>query len=195
MEVNEPALDYKPKMTIEQYLEFENASPEKHEYYKGEVFAMSGASETHEDIVLNTVTSIKQFLKGKNCKPKGSNFRVCIENSELFTYPDISIFCDRIITCNNDKRSSINPSVLIEVLSPSTRDYDKGLKYELHQRIESLKEYILIDSEKIHIEVFLKSSNEVWASRQFKSIDDILLIQTIQMEIPLRTIYEETNLL
>jgi Uma2 family endonuclease len=127
MEAEEPAFAYsKQKMTIEEYLAYENASPEKHEYYKGEVFTMGGAKATHNDIVLNIATELKHFLNGKNCKPKNSDQRIYVEKKELFTYPDISIFCNGMISRNNDQMNAINRSVIIEVLSPGTRIYDKG---------------------------------------------------------------------
>ena len=196
MEVKEPAVDYsRQKMSIEQYLEFENSSPGKHEYYKGDVFTMSGAKIEHNRIVKNTLISLGNYLEDKSCEPFGSDIRVFVEESDLFTYPDLSIFCEDIITRNNDKMSTINPSVIIEVLSPSTEDYNRGLKFTLYKRIETLKEYILIDSESISIEAFAINEKGDWQLTQYKNIGDKLRVKTIQMEIPLQTIYKGTALL
>src|SRR6185312_15578640 len=121
MEVNEPAVAYgKQKISIEEYLEMENASMEKHEYYKGEIFAMSGAKVPHNAITGNFFIAVGQKLKGKKCKPYGSDLRIHIQSNTLFTYPDISIICGEIITLNNDDYNILNPSVIIKVLSPST---------------------------------------------------------------------------
>ena len=155
MEIKEPAVAYsKQKISIEEYLKMENTSTEKHEYYKGEVFAMSGAKVPHVIISDNILTILKQKLKGKSCKPFGSDLRIHIQSNTLFTYPDISIICGEIITLNDDDYNVLNPAVIIEVLSESTKNYDRGEKFKLYRDIPTLKEYILTDSESMHIEVF-----------------------------------------
>ena len=152
MEVREPAVAYsKQKFSIEEYLEIENASIEKHEYYKGEIFAMSGAKVPHNMISRNFLFALGKKLRGKSCQPFGSDQRIHVEENTLFTYPDISIICGEIITLNNDDCNVLNPTVIIEVLSPSTKNYDRGEKFKLYRDIPSLKEYILADSESIHI--------------------------------------------
>ncbi|MFT3934796.1 MAG: Uma2 family endonuclease [Chitinophagaceae bacterium] len=194
-EVREPEVAYgKSMFTIEEYLAYEIESGEKHEYYQGEMFTMSGAKVTHNEIALNVITSIKNFLKGKPCKPYNSEQRICIEKNTLFTYPDISVFCDKIATRNNDEMNAINPSIIIEVLSASTRNYDRGTKFKLYRDISTLKEYILIDSESINVEAFAINEHGNWALNEYKKLENCLLIQTIGMEIPLADIYHETKL-
>ncbi len=196
MELHEPAVAYsRQKMSIEEYLAFENEAAEKHEYYQGEVFAMSEAKVTHNEIVQNTNFAIARFLKGRPCKPYNSDQRIYIEKNTLFTYPDISIFCNGIVTRDNDEWNAINPSVIIEVLSPGTKGYDRGIKFKLYRDIDSLKEYILIDSESIHAEAFSINQKGLWELREYKSIDETLLIQTIEMGLPVKELYEGTKLL
>jgi len=155
MEINEPAVAYsKQKMSIQEYLEMENAADEKHEYYKGEIFAMSGAKMPHNRIASNLLIALGLKLKGKKCQPYGSDARIHIETNTLFTYPDISIICGEVITLNNDDYNVLNPIVIIEVLSKSTKNYDRGEKFKLYRDIVTLKEYILVDSESMHIEIF-----------------------------------------
>src|SRR3712207_2746804 len=99
MEVREPAVAYGKKLfTIEEYLEMEEASQEKHEYYKGEIFAMSGAKLTHNTITYGLLATLLNKLKGKSCRPFGSDMRIHIEKNTLFTYPDISIICGEVKT-------------------------------------------------------------------------------------------------
>src|SRR4051812_31811999 len=130
MEVNEPAVAYsKRKYSIEEYLELENASLEKHEYYKGEIFAMSGAKLAHNDICGNLYANLWNRLKGKPCKPYNSDARIHIEENSLFTYPDISVVCGEVETLNNDNFNVLNPTIIFEVLSASTRNYDLGEKF------------------------------------------------------------------
>jgi len=163
MDVREPAVAYnKQKISIEEFLEMENASLEKHEYYKGEVLAMSGAKVPHVIISDNILTALKQKLKGKSCQPYGSDMRIHVEANTLFTYPDISIVCGDIITLNNDDYNVLNPSVLIEVLSKSTKNYDRGEKFKLYRDIPTLKEYVLVDSETASIEIFRLNANHHW---------------------------------
>ena len=154
MEVKEPAIAYgKQKISIDEYLEMENASSEKHEYYQGEIFAMSGAKVPHNIIATNLVVALTIKLKGKSCRPFNSDQRIHVEANTLFTYPDISIICGDIITQNNDDYNVLNPTVLIEVLSRSTKNYDRGEKFKLYRDIPTLREYVLVDSESIHFEI------------------------------------------
>ncbi len=191
MEVKEPAVDYsKQKISIEDYLEIENASDEKHEYYKGEVFAMSGAKVPHNTITGNLFISLGQKLKGKKCKPYNSDQRIHIQSNTLFTYPDISIICGEIITLNNDDYNVLNPSVIIEVLSNSTKNYDRGEKFKLYRDISTLKEYILADSESIHVEVFRLNEKNHWELEEYNSVEDILFIKEIDEKILISEIYE-----
>lgn len=195
MEVNEPAVAYgKQKISIEEYLEMENASMEKHEYYKGEIFAMSGAKVPHNAVTGNFFIAVGQKLKGKRCKPYGSDLRIHIQSNTLFTYPDISIICGEIITLNNDDYNVLNPSVIIEVLSKSTKNYDRGEKFKLYRDIPTLKEYILVDSETIHIEVFRLNENNHWELEEYDSIENVLFIKAIDEKIAISEIYEGVNI-
>ena len=191
MEVREPAIAYgKQKISIKEYLEMENAALEKHEYYQGEVFAMSGAKTPHNMVTSNLMAGLGIRLRGKSCKPFGSDMRVHVEANTLFTYPDISIVCGDIITLNNDDYNVLNPSVLIEVLSPSTKDYDRGGKFKLYRDISTLKEYILIDSLSINIEVFRLNETNHWELEEYRLVTETLKLQTVQAELPLVEIYE-----
>ena len=124
MEVNEPTVAYsKQKMSIQEYLEFEKNSIDKHEYYRGEIFMMAGAMPKHNVIFKNFFGSVAMHLKGKSCQPYGSDLRINIPENTLFTYPDISIICGDIVTSEHDEDTATQPVVLIEILSKSTKDY------------------------------------------------------------------------
>ena len=194
MEVKEPAVAYnKEKISIEAYLEMENVSIEKHEYYKGEVFAMSGAKVSHNTISGNLFVTLSNKLKGKKCKPYNSDQRIHIQSNTLFTYPDISIICGEILTLNNDEYNVLNPSAIIEVLSKSTKNYDRGEKFKLYREIPALQEYILADSESIHIEVFRLNKNKHWELEEYNSLEDIIHIKVIDEKILISEIYEGVN--
>lgn len=191
MDVREPVVAYgKQKFSIEEYLELENASPEKHEYYRGEIFAMSGAKVRHNAIARNLLVSLGSKLKGKKCQPFGSDQRIHIPSNTLFTYPDISIICGEIITLDNDEWNVLNPTVIIEVLSPSTKNYDRGEKFKLYRDIPTLKEYILVDSESIHVEVFRMNETNHWELEEYNAVSDQLLLKAIEETILLSEVYE-----
>jgi Uma2 family endonuclease len=191
MEIREPAVAYgKEKFSIDEYLRMENTEVVKHEYYQGEIFAMSGAKVPHNTIVVNLLIKLGQKLKGKKCKPFNSDQRIHIPSNTLFTYSDISIICGEIITLNNDEYNVLNPTVIIEVLSSSTKNYDRGEKFKLYRDITTLKEYILVDSESIHIETFRLNENDHWELEEYNSAEDILIIKAIEENITLSEIYD-----
>lgn len=195
MEVREPLMAYGKKyFTIAEYLEMENAANEKSEYYQGEIFAMSGAKLAHNIISRNILIALGIKLKGRPCQPFNSDLRVHIEKNTLFTYPDISIVCGKPETLNNDEFNLLNPTVIIEVLSNSTKSYDRGDKFKLYRDIPSLKEYILIDSLSVGIEVWKINLDDHWELHEYKTIDEDLSIAAIQISIPLTEIYDGTNL-
>ena len=191
MEIKEPAVAYsKEKISIEEYLAMENAALEKHEYYKGEIILRPPCNVTHNIITGNLLGTIAVEAKAKDCQPFNSDLRIHIPSNIFFTYPDISIICGEVITLNNDDWNVLNPSVIIEVLSPSTKNYDRGEKFKLYRDIPTLKEYILADSESIHVEVFRLNENNHWELEEYNSIDDLLYIKVIDEKIPLSEIYE-----
>ena len=195
MEVREPAVAYgKQKFTIEEYLAMEEAATEKHEYYKGEIFAMSGPKMPHNIISRNLLIGLGIKLKGKKCQPFSSDMRVHIEANTLFTYPDISIICGEPETLNNDDWNILNPAVIIEILSPSTKNYDRGEKFKLYRDIPTLKEYILVDSESMHIEIFRLNEAKHWELEEYHSTEQALYIKTINENISITDIYEGVKL-
>jgi Uma2 family endonuclease len=195
-EVREPAIAYgKSRFTIEEYLEMERAATWKHEYYEGEIFMMAGAEDEHNIIFRNLFGDLAYRSKGKSCRPYGSDTRVHIPINTLFTYPDISIFCGEPSFLDKEKDSSLNPIGLIEILSPSTRRYDCGKKFQLYQQIPSLKEYILVDSEVIHVLVYRLNDQHHWElAMELNDPSSALEVHTMGLRVPLDEIYTGTGL-
>lgn len=195
MEVRDPIVVYnKSKLTEEEYLLFEKASRDKHEFFKGEVFAMAGAGARHNVIFSNLFGELAYRLKGKPCKPYGSDLRIHIPENSLYTYPDISIICGEIIPSKMDADTAIQPTVLIEILSPSTRNYDEGIKFRLYREIPTLKEFITIDTESIRIESYRINGQGNWELKDYRSIDETLSVPTVSVSLALKEIYEGTKL-
>ncbi len=197
-EVREPLIAYgKNLLTEEEYLQFEKESRQKHEFFKGEIFAMAGASDNHNEIFSNFFTELGIQLKGKPCKPYGSDLRIHIPQNTLYTYPDISILCknfDFLNKRNDETFSAKEPVVLIEILSPSTSNYDRGAKFKLYRDIPTLKEYIMVDSESITVECFRINKSNHWELEEYKTSDQILAIPTLAVNLSLSQIYEGTKL-
>ena len=194
-QVREPAVAYgKNKFTVEEYFQLEKESAEKHEFYKGEIFDMAGASPRHNIIAVNLTVALGNLLKGKPCRPYGSDMRIHIPENTLYTYPDISIICGDIITADEDEHSAVGPSVIIEIVSGSTRQYDKSEKFKLYRDIPTLKEYIMVESESIAIEVFRLNKQNRWELQEYKSPNNMLNLPYLNIEISIADIYDSTKL-
>ena len=204
MEVHEPIAVYgKKKFTAGEYLEFEKASLEKHEFYKGEIFrmhghgellAMSGASNKHNIIFSNFFGALLFRLKGKACQPYGPDLRIYIPENTLYTYPDISVVCGDLEPSQEDDESFIKPTMLVEILSPSTRSYDQGEKFRLYRDIPTLKEYVVVDTETVCIGVYRINDKGHWELEEYKSITDQFTLNSIDSVIPVSEVYERTKI-
>jgi Uma2 family endonuclease len=192
--VNEPSVAYQKRhYTVEEYLEMEKASTVKHEYFQGEIFAMSGAGDNHNEIFSNVFGEIVHKLKGKPCRPYGSDKRMNIPENSLFTYPDISIYCNGLIHSDVDEDTSVLPTAIIEILSPSTKNYDRGKKFNLYKDIPSLIEYIMIDSESVLVEAYYINDEQNWALNRHKEISDVLSFVSMGFDVALTDIYEHVR--
>lgn len=172
------------------YLSEEKKATEKHEYYKGQIFAMSGASIPHNRISRNLLIVLVNKLRGKACELFGSDLRIHIPSNSLYTYPDVSIFCGEIKKTETDFDTAVNPKVIIEVFSKSNRNHNKGTKFTLYRDIASLDEYITIDCESVQIETRVNKRDGTWVLRDIKSIDNVLELKSLGIDIKLSEIYE-----
>lgn len=153
------ALNY---ISPEEYLEQERIAGNKHEYFKGEIVAMAGASVTHNRIVSNIIRKVGNLLEGTDCEIFPSDLRVSALANQSFTYPDATIICNGL-DLPDDKFDTVkNPSVIFEVVSPSTEDNDRGRKFFFYMQIPALKEYVLVDSTSHHIQTIRKQGDDSW---------------------------------
>lgn len=181
----------KTLMSNEEYLSFERSSEFRHEFYRGEIFQMSGASREHNLIVTNSVTSINSQLRGKDCEIYSNDMRVHTSITGLYTYPDVVVVCGEPEFSDAEFDTLLNPIVLIEVLSLSTADYDRGKKFWHYQSIESLREYLLVAQDEIKIEHLIKLPNGRWDVREYLSIESEIELQSIGIWLKTAEIYEK----
>lgn len=180
--------------TEQEYLELERAAEYKSEYYRGEIFAMAGAGFNHNRITENMSGELYIALRGKSCQSFSRDMRVHIPENTLYTYPDLLIVCGKPELLDQQKDTVLNPSVIIEILSPNTVGYDTGQKFHLYRSIPSLTEYVLIDSQKIGADVHRKGEHGVWylASAAY-DIEGSIEIGHIGLTLQMTDIYAQTE--
>ncbi len=187
MSVAESGIRYTP----EEYLRREYDAQEKHQYYHGEIYAMAGGTAEHSFIIANLTGELHSRLKGGRCRVFDSNLRVRIPRTTLYTYPDVGVICGEIDFDPLDKRRTtlLNPSLLVEVLSPSTEAWDRGEKLQSYIQIESLREYVLVSSQTASVETFLRQADGTWLYTPTRPPAAAAKLQSLNIELPFADIY------
>ena len=180
-----------PYISEDEYLEIERNSEIKHEYFDGEIFAMSGASEAHNLIVANVIITLGSQLKKKPCRVYPSDMRLKIERTTLYTYPDAMIVCGERKFGDKEKDMLLNPDVIIEVLSDSTENYDRGKKFEHYRQIASLKEYVLISQHERKIEKFMKTEDRRWVLDETDEENPEIILESVGCALNLDEVYDK----
>lgn len=185
-----------PKMylTPEEYLAIERKAECKSEYFAGEMFAMAGASERHASIVANVMYLLVGHLKGRPCKAYASDMRVRVSPTGLYTYPDVVVVCGQPQFADEQRDTLINPTLIVEVLSESTKDYDRGEKFEHYRMLASLNEYVLIAQDKHHVEHFVRQSDNRWLLSETNWLEDSLYLPSIDCNLALTEIYDKVDM-
>ena len=173
----------------EEYIEQERQADYKSEFAYGIVYAMSGASEKHNLIVVNLITEIGRQFKKRPCRVYANGMKVRVKETN-YVYPDVVALCGEAKFADNETDVLLNPTAVIEVLSESTTNYDRGKKFELYRRLESLQEYILIAQDSCYIEYHLKQGRQ-WLLTEFEDIQDMLILSGIGCELLLEDIYDK----
>jgi Uma2 family endonuclease len=180
-------------LTPEQYLEIERQAERKSEYWQGEMFAMAGAGESHNLLVMNIGAQIHSQLRTRDCRAYANDMRVRVTATVLYTYPDIVAVCGVPQFLDGRRDTLLNPSLIIEVLSPSTEAYDRGRKFEHYQSIDSLKQYLLVASERVHADLFTRQPGGQWLLTTAGSVEDAVDLESIGCRITLRDSYERVE--
>jgi len=185
-----PALKY---LTPEEYLAMEEISEIRHEYYQGEIFAMAGATNDHNLITGDVYTRMNLALTEKGCFVYMTDMQLWVQANSLMTYPDVMVVCGDPKFYEDRTDVIANPIVIVEVLSKSSKDYDRGDKFKLYQSIPTLQEYILIDQYTIYVEQYYLETPKKWAVREYNRLTDILQFAKIDFQISLQDIYRRVK--
>lgn len=178
------------QLTPQEYFEWEAQQDLRYEYFDGKVFAMMGGSLPHADIALNVASALREPLRGR-CKVRNSDAKVGMTETGPFVYPDVSVTCDdRDRTAQQFSRY---PCLIVEVLSPSTEVYDRGEKFALYRRLESLQEYVLVGSETKTVDVFRRDANGAWTFIPYGEGDEMELT-SVNLTVTMNAIYEDVVL-
>jgi Uma2 family endonuclease len=181
-------------LSPEEYLAQERLATYKSEYVEGEVIAMAGASKIHNHISYNLVGLLWAALRNTDFVAFHSDMKVHNVGNDSFHYPDVVIFNEAEAEFFDDERDILlNPLVIIEILSKSTREYDKSEKFEAYKRLESLQEYILVAQDRLHVEVYRRTSSTTWLYSEFFTLATSAPIATLGVTMPLASIYERVK--
>jgi Uma2 family endonuclease len=183
----------KRQYTIDEYLAIDKQSQSKNEYVDGEILAMTGGTTNHNLIAGNFYIYLRVNMRGKKTAIFINDVRLWIARYQVYTYPDVMVMQNTPVYEGDNKTTVINPVLIVEVLSKSTKNYDQGDKFDFYRSIPDLQEYIMIDQYKYFVKQFTKNSQNQWVLTDYESIDDILQLSSINLSVPLQNIYEEVD--
>lgn len=179
-------------LTPEEYLHLESTSQIKHEYLHGDVYAMSGASDSHVTIAGNLFALLRSHVRGRGCRVYLLDMKLRVAQRNSFFYPDVFVTCEpRDSQTTHYKRF---PTLIVEVFSPSTEAFDRGEKFAAYQSLDSLQEYVLINTHKERVETFRRGENGVWMLQSYTPIDGMFELNSLQFQGSFEALYEDVVL-
>lgn len=181
------------RLTYSEYLDLEASTGVKHEYKEGFVVAMAGGSIAHADIGMNATLLIANGLRGRGCRASNSDQKIRVPETDFATYPDLAVFCGPRIPDTLDPHALTNPTLVLEVLSPSTEGYDRGEKFACYRAIPSLRQYVLLAGTEPRVEVFTRNPDESWTLRTYGPGANVPL-DSIGLALAVDALYEGVEL-
>jgi Uma2 family endonuclease len=187
------AVHDKRYVTPEEYLALERAAERKSEYRDGEIVSMTGASRRHSLITVNVSSELHRQLEDRSCEVHVNDLRVLIAAARLYTYPDVIVVCGEPALADRYRDILTNPTVLIEVLSPSTEAYDRGTKFEHYRTLDSLREYLLVSQSRPHVDHFIRQDNGQWVLSAATDLAASIVLPSIQCQLAMARIYNKVR--
>jgi Uma2 family endonuclease len=179
----------KSSLSPQEYLNIERKAPYKSEFYRGEMFAMAGASEELCLVKDNLAREVGYQLKTGPCRVVTSDLRVKVDPTGLYTYPDVVVYCDRPRFEDETFDTLLNPQIIVEVLSDSTERYDRGAKFRHYRQIDSLREVVLAAQDRPLVERHVRQNDGSWLMTEFSGLENVLEFATVPARVPLAEIY------
>src|SRR5271157_3156772 len=183
----------KTLLTEEQYLEIERSAESKSEFFAGETFAMAGAGAAHNQLVWNLILEVGPFLGSRSCRGFPNDMRVRVSSTGLYTYPDVVVVCGEPQFLDDRRDTLLNPTLIVEVLSPSTEAYDRGLKFENYRSLPSLEEYLLIAADRIHIDRYTRRPDGQWLLTSASKPEETLDLESVGCRLAVADLYEKVD--
>jgi Uma2 family endonuclease len=180
-------------LTPEQYLEIERKAEFRSEYFQGEMFAMGGGREGHNLIVLNLAAELGQQLRRRPCRAYVSDMRVRVNATRMYAYPDVVVVCGQPQFLDETRDTLLNPSLIVEVLWPSTEFYDRVRKFEHYRSVESVSEYLLVSAERVRAELYTRQPDGRWLLTTVSRMEDSLDLQSVGAHLALADLYEKVD--
>lgn len=184
-----PQRTYSPQ----EYLEIDRAADTRNEYFRGEIFAMSGGSSRHSLIAANILGELRSALRDKPCTVFTGDLRIGVSASGLYTYPDVSVACGELQFDDKRRDTLLNPVVLVEVLSETTEAYDRGKKFQHYQKLTSLREYLVVGQDAPIVELFSRNDDGTWKLTTINELGGSLIIPAIGVTLPLSEVYAKVE--
>jgi Uma2 family endonuclease len=181
------------KLTPEEYLEIERKAERKSEFYRGEMFAMAGASSEHGTIVTNLVAEIRPQIRGR-CRVWSNDLRLRVSPTGVYTYPDIVVACGEPKFADSHLDTLLNPTVIIEVLFPTTRGYDRSWKFHHYRTLDSLSEYLTVAQDSPLVTRCIRLPNNKWEVSDVEGLDKTIMLESIGCTLRMASIYEDVPL-
>ena len=189
-----PVPPAKRLLTAQEYLAIERDAQTKSEFYRGEMIPMPGVSYKHVKIDGNLYLQLRLLLDGKDFDVLGSDLRVRIPATGLYTYPDLSVCIGEPILEEKELDVLTNPALIVEILSKSTQKYDRGAKFEHYKTLDSLREYLLLTQDRISAELFERQPDGSWSKHLFEGAESVLQLPALGVEIPMAKLYARVKL-
>ena len=182
-----------PYLTPEQYLEIERAAETRSEYLAGSVYAMAGSSQNHAQIVMTTGFLLHAQLRARECAPFSADLRLFVRQHNLITYPDVFVACRPYQVLEGRKDTLVDATVIVEVLSPSTKNYGRGEKFRFYRALPSFREYLLLAQDEIRAEHHVRQPDGSWLMREYSAPTDEIDLKSIGCRIRLADVYERVE--
>jgi Uma2 family endonuclease len=187
------ATNPKLSLTPKEYLASERLAQTRSEYYDGEVFAMAGASQKHNRIVINLVLSLGNGLRQRDCEVYASDMRLLVGDTGLYTYPDVMVVCGKPILADAHSDILTNPVLIVEVLSESTKDYDRGGKFHQYRRIPSLQEFLTVSQTEMLIDQSVRQADNSWVVRELTPANGNVPLRGLGIDLDFADVYNKVE--